>query len=44
MRSRYIQIGDIRPVVDRVFDFDAAREAFAYLASGAQFGKIVIRV
>jgi NADPH:quinone reductase-like Zn-dependent oxidoreductase len=41
---RALSSSDIRPVVDRVFDFDAAREAFAYLASGAQFGKIVIRV
>jgi NADPH:quinone reductase-like Zn-dependent oxidoreductase len=42
--ARALSSSDIRPVVDRVFDFDAAREAFAYLASGAQFGKVVIRI
>lgn len=31
-----------RPVVDRVFPFSEARAAFEYLASGAQFGKVVI--
>lgn len=31
-----------RPVVDRVFPFSDARGAFEYLASGAQFGKVVI--
>jgi NADPH:quinone reductase-like Zn-dependent oxidoreductase len=29
-------------VVDRVFSFDQAHAAYAYLASGAQFGKVVI--
>jgi NADPH:quinone reductase-like Zn-dependent oxidoreductase len=33
---------EARPVVDRVFPFDEARAAFEYLASGAQFGKVVI--
>jgi NADPH:quinone reductase-like Zn-dependent oxidoreductase len=42
--ARALSSSDIRPVVDRVFDFDAAREAFAYVASGAQFGKVVIRI
>jgi NADPH:quinone reductase-like Zn-dependent oxidoreductase len=32
----------IRPVIDRVFDFAELKEAFAYLKSGAQFGKICI--
>jgi NADPH:quinone reductase-like Zn-dependent oxidoreductase len=32
----------IRPVVDRTFPFEAAPEAFAYLRSGAHFGKVVI--
>jgi NADPH:quinone reductase-like Zn-dependent oxidoreductase len=34
----------LRPVVDRVFGFDEAREAFSYMESGSHFGKIVIRV
>jgi NADPH:quinone reductase-like Zn-dependent oxidoreductase len=33
----------IRPVIDRVFAFDEATEAFSYLESGSHFGKIVIR-
>ena len=32
------------PVVDRVFPFAQARAAFAYLQTGAHFGKVVIRV
>lgn len=31
------------PVVDRVFSFDEAREALAYMATGSHFGKIVIK-
>ncbi|KAI1613136.1 alcohol dehydrogenase [Exophiala viscosa] len=34
----------IKPVVDRVFSFDEAEEAFQYLYSGGHFGKVVIRV
>jgi NADPH:quinone reductase-like Zn-dependent oxidoreductase len=34
----------IRPVIDRVFAFDEARQAFDHLLGGAQLGKVVIRV
>jgi NADPH:quinone reductase-like Zn-dependent oxidoreductase len=34
----------MRPVVDRVFGFDEAPEAFSFMESGSHFGKIVIRV
>lgn len=34
----------VKPVIDHVFGFDEAREAFAHLESGAQFGKVVIRI
>ncbi|MEA3211122.1 MAG: hypothetical protein QOE70_4179 [Chthoniobacter sp.] len=34
----------IHPVIDRVFPFDQAREAFAHLESAAHLGKIVISV
>ncbi len=34
----------MRPVIDRVFDFEEAREALKYMESGSHFGKIVIRV
>jgi NADPH:quinone reductase-like Zn-dependent oxidoreductase len=33
----------LRPVIDRVFPFDAAVDAYRYLESGAHFGKVVIR-
>lgn len=34
----------VRPVVDRVFEFGQAKEALQYLYSGSHFGKVVIRV
>jgi NADPH:quinone reductase-like Zn-dependent oxidoreductase len=34
----------LRPIVDRVFPFEQAREAFRYLESAAHFGKIALRV
>jgi NADPH:quinone reductase-like Zn-dependent oxidoreductase len=34
----------LHPVIDRVFDFDEAREAFLHMRSGSHFGKIVIRM
>lgn len=34
----------LRPVVDHVFPFAEAREAFLHMESGSHFGKIVIRV
>lgn len=34
----------MRPVVDRIFPFEAAREAFDYMASGKHFGKVAIAV
>jgi NADPH:quinone reductase-like Zn-dependent oxidoreductase len=34
----------IRPVIDRVFGFEAAPEAFAHLAGGTHLGKVVVRV
>lgn len=41
---RLVDAKQIRPVVDRVFGFDEAPQAFAYLQSGQHFGKVVIRV
>jgi NADPH:quinone reductase-like Zn-dependent oxidoreductase len=42
--NRAIAFHQTRPVIDRVFPFDQAREAMHYLESGAHFGKIVIKV
>ena len=39
-----LTVGQVRPVIDRVFAFDEARAAYAHLQSGAHFGKVVIRV
>lgn len=32
----------MRPTIDRVFNFDRALDAYAHLAAGAHFGKVVI--
>jgi NADPH:quinone reductase-like Zn-dependent oxidoreductase len=42
--NRAIEVNGIRPVVDQVFPFAEAREAFRRLGAGDFFGKIVIRV
>ena len=39
-----IESGTIRPVVDRVFPFEATNEALAYVESGRAKGKVVIKV
>ena len=36
--------GAIRPVIDRVFPFDATNEALAYVDSGRTRGKVVVKV
>jgi NADPH:quinone reductase-like Zn-dependent oxidoreductase len=39
-----IEAGVIRPVIDRVFPFDAAKEALAYVEAGRSKGKVVVKV
>ena len=41
--NRAIEANDIHPVIDKVFDFDKAADAFRHQQAGA-FGKVVIRV
>lgn len=41
---RVLEHSNIVPVIDRVFAFDETRAAYEHLASGAHFGKVVIRV
>ncbi|KAL2261701.1 hypothetical protein VTK26DRAFT_3574 [Humicola hyalothermophila] len=41
---RFYEQHQIRPVVDRVFGFEEARDALKYLFSGSHFGKVVVRV
>jgi NADPH:quinone reductase-like Zn-dependent oxidoreductase len=42
--GRAIAASGIKPVLDNIFPFDEAQAAYRHMASGAHFGKIVIRV
>ncbi|HEY1980994.1 MAG TPA: NAD(P)-dependent alcohol dehydrogenase [Xanthobacteraceae bacterium] len=42
--ARAIEVNAIKPVIDKVFAFADARDAYRHMASGAHFGKIVISV
>lgn len=39
-----IESGVIRPVIDRIFPFEATKDALAYLETGRAIGKVVIKV
>jgi NADPH:quinone reductase-like Zn-dependent oxidoreductase len=41
--NRAIALNALRPVIDRIFPFEEAREALAYMESGSHFGKIVLK-
>jgi len=40
--NKAIEVSKLHPVIDKVFAFTQAREAFSYLQAGNYFGKIVI--
>jgi NADPH:quinone reductase-like Zn-dependent oxidoreductase len=40
--NRAMAVNQVRPVIDRVFPFNEAREAYRHLESGAHFGKVCI--
>jgi len=42
--NRVIAANAIKPVIDKVFGFDEVQAAYKHMASGAHFGKIVVRV
>ena len=42
--NRALELREVRPVIDRVFEFGEAREAYRHLESQRHFGKVVIRV
>lgn len=42
--NRAIASSALKPVIDKVFPFEDAREAFRHLQSGKHFGKVVLRV
>jgi NADPH:quinone reductase-like Zn-dependent oxidoreductase len=39
-----IEVGIIRPVMDRVFPFEATNEALAYIETGRSKGKVVVKL
>ena len=41
--NRALAVHRTRPVIDRVFGFDEAAEAYRYLRDGNPFGKVVVR-
>ena len=42
--NRAVAANGVKPVIDKVFGFDEVKAAYQHMASGAHFGKIVIRV
>lgn len=41
--NRAITVNHLRPMIDKTFPFEKAREALEYMESGSHFGKIVIK-
>jgi NADPH:quinone reductase-like Zn-dependent oxidoreductase len=41
--NKAITVSEMRPVIDRIFDFEDVRSALAYVKSGSHFGKVVVR-
>jgi NADPH:quinone reductase-like Zn-dependent oxidoreductase len=42
--GKLLEAGRIRPVIDKVFPFDQAKEALAYLEKGRAKGKVVVQM
>jgi NADPH:quinone reductase-like Zn-dependent oxidoreductase len=42
--ARFVEEKQLRPVIDRVFPFEQAREAYAYLGSAQHLGKVVVAI
>lgn len=42
--NRAVTEAKLKPVIDRVFDFNEAPAALKYLHSGSHFGKVVVRI
>jgi NADPH:quinone reductase-like Zn-dependent oxidoreductase len=42
--GKLLEAGSIRPVIDKVFPFDQAKEALAYLEKGRAKGKVVVQL
>jgi NADPH:quinone reductase-like Zn-dependent oxidoreductase len=41
---RAMAVNQVHPVIDKIFPFEQAREAYRYLESGAHFGKVCISI
>jgi len=42
--NQAIEVNKIKPVIDKVFPFEEAAEAYRYQASGGLLGKVVITI
>lgn len=42
--NEFISVHGIKPVIDKVFEFEQAKEAFDHLVSQKHVGNIVIKV
>ncbi|MBT2570644.1 zinc-binding dehydrogenase [Planococcus sp. ISL-110] len=40
----HMESHEMRPIIDKIFPLDQAQEAFDHLASGNQFGKVVLNI
>ncbi len=44
MNLMLCQYNHLKPVIDKVFEFDQVQEALKYMESGSHFGKIVVKI
>jgi len=44
MNQMFCQHKHLKPVIDKVFEFDQIKDALKYMESGSHFGKIVVRI
>jgi NADPH:quinone reductase-like Zn-dependent oxidoreductase len=42
--NRAVSVHQMRPVIDRVFEFAETHDAFRYYLTGDAFGKVIIRI
>ncbi|MGQ0540409.1 MAG: zinc-dependent alcohol dehydrogenase family protein [Blastocatellia bacterium] len=42
--NKAVSLSKMKPVIDRVFEFDQAREALKHMESASHFGKIVLKI
>jgi len=42
--GEFLKAGRIRPVIDKIFPFEQAKEALAYLEQGRAKGKVVVQM